>query len=190
MINLLPDDTKRDIRAARMNVILLRYMFLTFGALFSLIAFCGLFYFILQTAQSKAVTTNVDNTVKAASYNNVRTAADEYRNNLSIASKILNNGINYTSVIFEITKLLPSGVTLDAINLTAADFGKQTSFAAHAKTYDKAAELKKNFQSSKMFTNVFFQSLTDGGTGGTGTSVNNNYPITVTLSATLNKVTN
>ncbi len=32
MINLLPDDTKREIQAARMNVLLLRYNLLVLGA--------------------------------------------------------------------------------------------------------------------------------------------------------------
>ncbi|MDB5176673.1 MAG: hypothetical protein JWN75_341 [Candidatus Saccharibacteria bacterium] len=186
MINLLPDDTKRDIRAARMNVVLVRYMLLTLGALAALVAFCGLFFVILQTTQSKAVTTNVDNGTKAASFSAVRKSADEYRNNLSVASKILDNSVNYTSVIFEITKLLPSGVILDNLTLTAADFGQQTSFSVHAKSYDKATELKKNFQDSKLFTNVFFQNLTDGTS--TDSKSTNKYPIAVTISAKLNKV--
>ena len=186
MINLLPDETKRDIRAARMNVVLVRYVLLTLCALLLLAAFCGLFYFILHETQSKAMTTSVDNNAKATSYGNVRKAADEYRNNLSIASKILNNSVNYTSVIFEITKLLPKGVTLDSLNLTAADFGQQTSFSARAKSYDKATELKKNFEGSKIFTNVYFQNLTDS--NASSSSGTNPYPIAITISAKLNKV--
>jgi hypothetical protein len=182
MINLLPDDTKRDIRAARMNVVLLRYVLFTSSMLILLIGFCLLFYVILHATQSKAVTTNEDNNAKAASLSKVRTSADEYKNNLTIAGKILDNGVNYTSVIFTIAQLLPSGVVLDGVNLSAADFGQQTSFSAHAKTYDKAKELKQNFQNSKLFTNVYFQNLTDSG------DTKNPYPIAVTISAKLNKV--
>ncbi len=182
MINLLPDDVKRDIRAARMNVVLVRYMLLTFSMLILLVGFCLLFYVILHATQSKAVTTNEDNTVKAASLSSVRKSAEDYKNNLTLAGKILDNGVNYTSVIFAMTKLLPSGVVLDGINLSAADFGQQTTFSAHAKTYDKAKELKQNLQNSKLYTNVFFQNLTDSGVASSA------YPITVTISAKLNKV--
>jgi hypothetical protein len=184
MINLLPDDTKRDIRAARMNVVLIRYVLFTFCILASIIGFCLLFYVMLHAAQDRAVSTSEVNTVKAADLSNVRKAADEYKNNLTIAGTILDNGVNYTSVIFTITKLLPSGVVLDSINLSAADLGQQTSFSAHAKTYDKAKELKQNFQDSKLFTNVYFQNLTDSGVA------TNTYPIAVTISAKLNKVAN
>jgi hypothetical protein len=187
MINLLPDETKRDIRAARMNVVLLRYNLITLGAVALLAGFCLLFYVILHNNQSMAENTTNDNSLKAASYNDVRKAADEYRNNLSIASKILNNGITYTDVINSITKLVPSGVILDSINLTSTQLGQQTSFSAHAKTYENATKLKENFQSSPLYSNVYFQTLSSGATDGTSTA---DYTIAVTISAKLNKVVN
>lgn len=189
MINLLPDDAKRDIRAARMNVALLRYNFLTIIAIAALSGLCFLFYVIMQNSQLTALETNNTNTTKANNFSAVRKAADDYRNNLSIASKILDNGVNYTAVIFAITKLLPEGVVLDGLNLTASNFGQQTSFVAHAKTYDQATKLKENFQTSTLFSNVYFQSLTDSETAAQGEG-KTAYPIAVTISAKLNKVVN
>lgn len=200
MINLLPDDRKRDVLAARMNVVLLRYNFLVLIALGVLITLCLLFYVILQTSENNAVTTSSDNNQKAASFGDVKSAADEYRNNLSVASKILDNGVNYTSVVFAITKLLPDGVILDGINISAENFGQQTSFSAHAKTYAAATQLKNNFEKSSNFTNVYFQNLTDNtvtagaqgtqGVQGVQTNTQNpagEYSIAVTISAKLAK---
>lgn len=184
MINLLPDTSKHEIRAARANVVLLRYNLFTLLAIALLAIICILFYVILHNSQSNAVSTSTDNNAIVASYDDTRKQADEYRNNLSIAKAILANGANYTDVIFAITKLLPSGVILDGITINAADFGQQTSFTAHAKTYDKATELKKNFQDSSMFSNVYFQNLSDDSSAGATTD----YPITITLSAKLNEV--
>ncbi len=185
MINLLPDDTKREIQAARMNVLLLRYNLLVLGALGLLAAICLLFYVILQSTQSNAQSTTNDNSVKAESYASVRIAADEYRNNLSIASKVLDNGVIYTSFIFDLSKILPSGVVLEGINLSATDFGNQTTFTARAKSYEKAAELKESFQKSTLFENVYFQNLTDSSAGAGAQP--SEYPITVSISAKLKK---
>lgn len=185
MINLLPDDHKRDIRAARMNVVLLRYNFLMFISFLSLLAICAIFYVVLSTNQSSAVSKNSDNSAKAASFQAVRTAADDYRNNLSIANKVLGNSVNYTSVIFEITELLPAGVILDSLTLNATDFGQQTTFSAHAKSYAQATELKESFEKSKLFTNVYFQNITDSASGEQPGA----YPVAVSLSAKLNEAT-
>lgn len=185
MINLLPDERKRDIQAARMNVVLLRYNLLFLSALGFLIIVCLLFYVILQSSQSNAVNTSNDNSSKAASYAEVRTSADEYRNNLSIASKILDSSVNYTAVVFAITELLPDGVVLDNVNIDASHFGKQTTFSAHAKTYAKATELKERFQKAEsLFSNVYFENLTDNGVA-SGSQTPPGYPIAVTISAKL-----
>lgn len=186
MINLLPDDTKRDISAARSNVVLLRYNLLTLSAAGGLLMICGLFFFILSANQSTAVSRSTENEAKAASYESTRKAAEEYSANIATAKEILNRGVDYTSTIFEIVKLLPEGVVLDGLTLKASDFGKQTTFTANAKSNEIATKLKENFENSKMFTNVHFQSLSNTSSA---TSTNTKYPIQVVLSLQLNKVT-
>lgn len=183
MINLLPDDTKRDIEAARTNVLLFRYNLLIITGLAGLALICGAFYVVLSMNESSSVTKSNDNSSRAAAYSDVQKAANEYKQNLTVASQILNNSVNYTSVVFAITKLLPQGVVLDSINLKAADFGQQTTFSAHAKSYAQATQLKENFQKSDIFTNVYFQNITEAADAQTGGA----YPFAVELSAKLNK---
>lgn len=183
MINLLPTEVKRDIRAARMNVILLRYNMLTLGGVVLLALFCLLFYVILHNQQAVAAATNSDNTAKAASYATVQQQADQYRQNLSIAKQIFANSVNYTDIINSITTLIPHGVILTNLNLSQATFNQQTVFTAQAKTYDDAIALKQSFQSSKLFSNVYLQSVSST-PGGGGTE---DYPVSVTISAKFNK---
>lgn len=185
MINLLPDEAKRDIRAARMNVILLRYNLLAAGAAALMVLVCLIFYIILRDNQSQALNTTNDNNAKAASFANVRKDATEYRDNLTLASKIIENGVSYTNVIIAITKLIPSGVVLDNLTLSALTFGQPTTFTGHAKSYETAAKLKENFQTSKIFSDVYFQSLTTSGTGTGGSG--NAYPVALMLNAKLSK---
>lgn len=184
MINLLPDTNKKELRAARMNVILLRYNIFTVITVFLFLLALGGFYFFLTTTKAAAEESNSENQAKANSYSNTKKAADEYRANLATAKQILANKVNYTSVVLGITELLPKGVVLDNINLSAKDFGNQTVIAAHASNYDAVTQLKQNFQQSKVFSNVFFQTIND-----TGDSPDKNHPISVNISVKINKVT-
>ncbi len=185
MINLLPDDQKRSIRAARMNVVLLRYNFITLIAIGALGLFCGLSYVLLNVSQSSATNKSETNTAQAAKYISVKKQADEYAANLLVADQILGRSVNYTSVIFAIANLMPSGVILDNITLNASDFNQQLTFSAKAKTTADATRLKDSFQKSSIFTNVYLQSVTDS----SGDQAATPYPIEVSISAKLGKVT-
>lgn len=182
MINLLPDEIKRDMGAARMNIVLLRYNVMVLSGVVIMSLFCLTFYFVLSTNQSTYLSTSNSNKNKAADYESVRKAAEAYKNNLLIAKSIFASAVSYTDVINSITKLIPDGVVLDSLNLSESTFGQQNSFSAHAKTYASAAKLKQNFQSSDLFSNVYFQNLTvssdDSGSA---------YPVSIVISAILNK---
>lgn len=184
MINLLPDDYKKELRAARANVVLLRYNLFTLIAVAFLVISCALIYVLVSESKRSAEEANSANVAKASSYASTKKEAEEYRKNLATTKKILDNEVNYTDVIFAITSLLPKGVVLDSVNLNASDFGNQTNFSAHAKSYEAAAQLKENFQNSKLFTNVFFQTIN------TAESGSDPYPISVNISVKINKVTN
>ena len=188
MINLLPVEVKRDIRAARMNVVLLRYNMFIAGAIIALGLLCLGIYVVLRNSQASAQDTNEANLAKAARYAYVRQEADTYKKNLAIAKSIFSNANSYTDVINAITKLIPNGVVLDSINLNAGTFGSQNSYSAHAKNYAAATQLKTNFQQSTMFTEVHFQALTNADGNNGGAAANSAYPISVVISAKLNKV--
>ncbi|RYF37380.1 MAG: hypothetical protein EON97_01295 [Chitinophagaceae bacterium] len=183
MINLLPTEYKNELRAARMNVVLMRYNIITAGAVVFLILACGAFFTILLTNKSAAEETNRINEAKAQSYDSTKTAAEEYRSNLATAKQILSTEVNYTDVVFGITELLPAGVVLSDINLSKADFGNQTTVTAQAKNYTAVTKLKESFQNSKVFSNASFLSVTDTSTEGAASA----YPLNVTLSVKVSK---
>lgn len=182
MINLLPEDRKQEIRAARTNVILLRYNIATLGALAMLAIISGLFFLVLAENKRTAENANTENTAKTTQYAAIRAQADEYRKNLVTAKQILDKEVVYTDTIFEMANSLPKGAVVDSITLTPDSFGKPTVFTVKVKDYATATELKKRFQNSKVFSNAFYQSITGEAGGSDG------YPITVTINATLNKV--
>lgn len=182
MINLLPDSHKKEIRAARNNVILLRYNFLLLCVAGFLLAASLVVYAVLFTTKNIAEATSESNTQKAAEYSETIKKAEEYRKNLETAAKILDNEIIYTDRVFAITELLPAGVVLDNINLSAQTFGTQTIIQAYARDYKAAIEFKEKFN-SPLFSNVHFQSVS-----ASATDTRPGYPINVSLSVTVNKV--
>lgn len=184
MINLLPDDRKKDIRTARSNVILLRYNFILVAVLIAICTIYALLYLGLTRNQSEATTNKGENEKLASAYSKARVESEEYSRNLATARTILDNTIAYTSLISAITESVPSGVVLDTLSLKAESIGQPTVFSARAKSYAKAIELKERFQKSKVFSNVFLQSVQEGSDGGGSSS---GYPYSVTISATINR---
>jgi len=116
MINLLPDDIKRDMSAARSNVILFRYNLLTIAAAGGLLVICALFFVILNNNQSSAVSRSSENEAKAATYEPVQKAAEEYKANLATAKAILDKSVSYTTTIFEINR----GSIIDTYELVSS----------------------------------------------------------------------
>lgn len=182
MINLLPEGYKKEIRAARTNVILLRYNLLALGAVAFVLLGSVVVYGVLSATKSGAEATNQNNTNRAVEYEQTRKEADEYRKNLEIARKIIDNEVIYTDQIFTITNLLPSGIILDGLNLNSKEFGAPMLINARAKNYDAVTNLKRAFEQSSYFSDVHFQSITDDGGAST-----QGYPIGVVISVTINK---
>lgn len=181
MINLLPPEEKRQLRAARTNSLLLRYNLLLLGAVIFLAASIAITYFYLSTTKANAETVISENNAKVGGLASVQADATTFRTNLATAKQILDNEVIYTKVILAIAALLPSGTVLDRLNLDSQTFGTETTIAARVKNYDLALKLKDAFQSSPLFTNVHFQSITSSST------VGDQYPLTVNLNVTIKK---
>lgn len=179
MINLLPPEEKRELRAARTNSLLLRYNLLLMGAVLFLALAIGIAYVYLTAAKVNAETTITENKAKVADFSEVQTEADAFRSNLTTAKQILDNEVIYTKVILAIAALMPSGTVLDKLSLDSQTFGTQTTLSAQAKSYDDALRLKDSFQNSPLFSNVHFQSINSGGQPP--------YPLTVNLNVTIKK---
>lgn len=180
MINLLPPEEKRQLRAARANTLLIRYNFFFLAALMFLGVAIGVTYFYLSNTKANAEQIISDNKTKVGNYATVETQADQFRSNLTTAKQILDHEVAYTKVILEISQLLPSGVVLPSLSLDSRTFGTETTIAAQAKSYNQALALKTAFEKSPLFSNVHFLSITSGGN-------NSTYPIAVNLGVTISK---
>jgi Tfp pilus assembly protein PilN len=182
MINLLPREEKRQLRAARTNTLLIRYNSALLAAIGFLGIAIGITYLYLSSTKAAAELTMSENIARVSSYASVEAEAQQFRNNLSTAKQILDHEVTYTKVILEIAKLLPPGVVLENLNLDAQTFGTETTLIAQAKDYASALALKDSFQGSPLFSDVHFQSIASNDATDAG-----QYPVTVNLNVTIKK---
>ena len=142
MINLLPDETKQQIRAAHANTVLAKCLiFALFSAIFVGIACLSAKYLV----ESTQLTDDKDSG---------ETSQTE-KNYSSIIESIINKQVSYSSVIASIANALPQGVTVESISINKSTFESSITFKAHAENTVSESDIKNGggFISSSIFSN-------------------------------------
>lgn len=180
MINLLPDDAKRQIKAGRTNVVLVRYIiFLMFAVLFLVVISVAVYLLLMNNKATAEQAIKVDSS-KDSSYLSVQAQADSLRANLATAKSILDSEIVYSKVITGIASALPSGVIIDSLTLDSTKFGVPIELKLRALTTQDALKLKTSFQNSSLLSNFKLGSLSSDGS-------NSSYPVTANITVTINR---
>lgn len=181
MINLLPPEDKRQIAAGRTNVLLLRYCTISLLLAIPLFAMVGVVYFMMSNARSAAETTISQSESRSAEYQQVQANAQAFNGNLSTAKTILDKEVRYAEIAVKIAQTLPPGIVLSSLSLDADSFGQPVTLTAMAHSYDDSIRLKNAFEQSPIFSDVYLQSVTQGG-GESGGS----YPVTISINVVIN----
>ncbi|HZJ34981.1 MAG TPA: PilN domain-containing protein [Candidatus Angelobacter sp.] len=184
MINLLPYDTKQQLRAAHANSILIKYMiFLGFAIAFLALA-CATVYFLLLNNKTIAeeLAKNAQPTKAATSYSSAKQQAETMRTNIATAKSILDQQTNYSNIITEIAAALPAGIMLDKLSLSNSTIGTPITLEASALSAANVPKMKENFEKSTLFSNYSLGSIV------TDQSDSSGYPVTISINVTINKV--
>jgi Tfp pilus assembly protein PilN len=182
MINLLADESKKEILAARTNVKLVNYMVvLGLGVAFLAVISVGV-YFVLMNSQADAEKLINQGKTKTATYTSIEAQGQALRNSLSSAKTILDQEVVYTKILTSIAALIPKGIVLDSINLSPTTIGAPITLQFYAKTTQDTLSLKDSFQGSPLFSSVSFQTLSS-----TPSTQSSEYPISASLNVTINK---
>lgn len=181
MMNLLPTDMKTEIRAARTNVILVRYIGIL---LIALLVIGGVIYgtfVLLQFTNQSAKSLIEANDVQAGVYSQTKSQVDTLSASLASAKTILNDEVLYSKVLIDIAQLMPPGTVIDKIALNKASFnGTPIALTVYATTTETAVQLQEKFRSSTLFSSINFQTMdVSGGVAG--------YPVSVSMTAALNR---
>jgi len=178
MINLLPSDDKRQLKAARVNVILLRYNLLLLGSVLFLVVAGGVAFFYLTNTKTLAQESIEDNLRREGGYAAVKTEADTFRKELSSSKAILDEQVSYAKAALNIAKLLPDGTSLNELKLNQQSFAAPLILTVNIRDEQAAAQLIRNFESSSLFSGVTKGKISVG----TGA-----YPYTMEVTVTMSK---
>jgi Tfp pilus assembly protein PilN len=189
MINLLPVESKKQIRAARNNHVIRRYYSLLLITAALLVIVFGIGFKVTFDQEASYISIKGQNEKEVAKFESVRKAAQNFSSDLDVAKTILASDVRLTTTITSIASVIPSGVILSNLSLNTQDTtNAPLTINARAKTYDQALELKNNLEASPIFENVSLVSVT---TGISTSSVDDGtvaaYPVAVTISAKLTK---
>ena len=159
MINLLSPRAKRDIRAARINVILVQ----SCVAILALTVIIGIIYgigfWIVREEKAATLATLASQSAEAKQYDVYRKKADNFKNDLKTAKTVLDNSYSYSEFLLTLARDIPDETLITAIVIgaptakTGSTVGSIT-LSARASTYNKVLELKSSLEASTLFENV------------------------------------
>jgi hypothetical protein len=183
MINLLPADYLRQLRAARTNVLLLRYSIGLILVAISLALATLAVFMLLGSLKTAAQNTIASNQAKVGNFTSVQSQADAYRQDLSDAKLLLDNEILYSKIYLEIARIMPAGTALQSLDLNPSNIGTPLSLPVKIVGERQATSLLSAFRSSAIFSkSASYGALTPNmGTDSTA------YPYIITINVTIDK---
>lgn len=181
MINLLSEDSKANIKAARTNTILLRYSGIIVLAAIFLFTVLYVSYSVLQDTMNSAEQQISNNDVESSVYNETKQQINNLSSQLSTAKSILDSEVLYSKVLVQLGQIMPAGAIIGELNLSESSFsGSPVELVAYAQSSTAAAQLQQTLQGSSLFTQAELQSTSD-------TEGIDNYPVKITFSVIFNK---
>ncbi len=177
MINLLPYENKKQLRAARHNVILAKCMiFLMSGILFLTIACFGAYSLLRPGKSSGSAATDKESL-------SIISQANDIKSDIALSKNILNKHVKYSDIILELAGSLPSGVIISNLSINSTSLMSPIQLTLQAVSEEKAQETKNNLNKSAMFSKASIISVTSD-----TTNSQPGYPATISLMVTIDKV--
>ena len=178
MINLLDTASKRNLKAARMNVILATYCAIVALALVSVMILFGFSNWMLANKEHAALVLKGKNEAATAPYIAVKTQADTFNKNLSKIQSLLTNRSHYSAALLNIAASLPAGAHLANIQLSDKFLTTPLHISASVASNPDAITLQKQLSKAKIYSAVTLDNVT--------CSTDGSNACTVLLTATLN----
>lgn len=159
MINLLSNDVKNELRAARRNVIIRRYVV---TLVFSVIAVTGAYaigFFMLSAQEESFKQELARYEPQKAKYKDTIAKASEYTANLKIAKTILENEIFFSDYLLLLAKTIPSNSVLVNLNTKSSELSKPVTLTYNTKSYNDSLRIKEALEQSAFFNDVKIKSV-------------------------------
>lgn len=160
MINLLPPGRVLNIRLARSNTILRRYIELIIvGSLVLLAAILVARYFF--GVQNDNIQRTVDlNNAKIASLQPVQKQAEELSATVNTISGLLSRNVKFSDMLTQIGGIMPPGSVLTGLKFSLEDVEAPLVVSAQVDNEQKAAVLRNNLAASSLFEKAELKNIT------------------------------
>lgn len=182
MINLLPYDNKKQIHAARFNVVLGNCLTLIICSIIFMALSCASSYAYLNKLKANAnnTTSSASNTASEDSVTTL-TKASSIRADLATAQTVLNKRVSYYKILTAISSALPTGVILDSLSVKDATINSPITINLHSKTNDISNTITQNFRNNTLFSKAVVKSIN------TTSDNQNGYNYAVTVIININR---
>lgn len=180
MINLLSTNRKSEIRAARANVILVRYTTIIAVAIVFILSVLYFSYTVLQQTMGTAEARITSNDTKADSA--TKQQVDALSAKLSDAKTVLDQEVSYATLLTTIGQAMPAGTILESLKIDEASINNSTAvpLVAYAKTEESASLIQQQLRGLPIFSSVELSGTTeDASVAG--------YPVKVSMTVTFNR---
>ncbi len=170
MINLLPTDLKEQIHYAKLNRLTLRYLGLVVLVITVLgIIFAGaLFYLDLQTNQiAKDVASKQAAIAATAGF---QKQAKDASDRLAAIKSIQASQTRFSVLLDDLAKVLPTGVSMDAIVLTGND-KTPVKLSVTGNSYDSILAFRESLVTSPRISGADLENITQSGSNFTASVV-------------------
>ena len=162
MINLLPIETKDQIRFARWNVTILRYIGLTMVLLVSIgaVTLFGLFY--MQSNTNPLKSNNELLQTEVTKLAPIQKEAENLSNKIKLINAIFDKETDYTEIITRIGSALPPGARISSISLSPKSLDEPLTLSVDTPSHEVSAAVLSNFKDPavKLFATADLESST------------------------------
>lgn len=159
MINLLPTERKKTIKAGLVNRLLVRYVILSVGVLIAVFLVFALAWLYLVTVRSDAEQTIANAKQSSLAIQEEAAKVVVFENNLKTAKAILDKEINYSEIVLRYAAAIPPNTIIDSITLDPTIVGTPSTFTAKVKNENDVTKLKDALTASPYFDEVRFQEV-------------------------------
>ncbi len=158
MINLMPPKLKDSIKYGSYNVSLIQYISLVIIVGLALGAVIIFGVQIVRSDSNKLDSSIATKLAQKAEYAEDTEKAEALTDKIMTVNTLLNNEIEFSTVIQEIGRLMPPGTALNSLHLTS-DLDENIDLSARASSKQAITELQQNLIGSELFRGADIQNI-------------------------------
>ena len=159
MINLLPPQQLANIRIARSNTLLRRYIELLLLSLLIIITALTVAYYFMNVQQSNVQQVVEADQKKIAELEPVQKQAEQLSATVNTIAGLLTRDVAFSDMLIQIGGLMPQGAVLTGLQFSIEDFKSPLIISAQVDSEEKAAILLQNLQGSDLFTSAEIKTI-------------------------------